>query len=213
MHRLFVALRPPESIRDRLIDTMQGVPDARWQDDDQLHLTLRFIGEVDGAQAEDVALALTGLRAEPVTARIAGVGRFGFGEAATTLWAGVAPKAPLAALHAKVDRALVQAGLEPERRAYVPHVTLARLSRTAESDPTVARWLAVHADLASADYALDELTLYESMLGRGGCVNWTRTYRRRCGRPNCPTGRSCSRPARHGRRTPRRRHRAGRSRR
>ena len=58
MHRLFVALRPPETIRDHLIDTMEGLDGARWQSDDQLHLTLRFIGEVDAMQAEDLASAL-----------------------------------------------------------------------------------------------------------------------------------------------------------
>ncbi|MES2754263.1 MAG: RNA 2',3'-cyclic phosphodiesterase, partial [Pseudomonadota bacterium] len=44
MPRLFVALRPPAAVRDLLSDAMAGVPDARWQDDDQLHLTVRFLG-------------------------------------------------------------------------------------------------------------------------------------------------------------------------
>lgn len=169
MHRLFVALRPPGPIRDLLADVMGGVPDARWQDDDQLHLTLRFVGEVDGALAEDVAQALANLRAESLTARIAGVGHFGPGDAATTLWAGVAPRPPFAALHAKVDRALVAAaGLTPERRAYVPHITLARLSRTAGRDPAVGRWLADHAGLTGPAFTCERLTLYESTLGRDG---------------------------------------------
>ena len=58
MVRLFVALRPPPAIRDMLADAMDGVPQARWQDDEQLHLTLRFIGEVDRPVAEDIAAAL-----------------------------------------------------------------------------------------------------------------------------------------------------------
>lgn len=168
MHRLFVALRPPAPVRDRLIALMHGVPDARWQDDEQLHLTLRFIGEVDGARAEDVATALAGVRADRVEARIAGVGSFGPGGAATTLWAGVAPRPPLAALHARIDRALTMAGLEPERRAYRPHVTLARPSRGAGRDPSVHRWLADHAGLTGPAFTCERLTLYESTLGRDG---------------------------------------------
>ena len=71
MHRLFVAIRPPAEIRRALTALMGGVAGARWQDDDQLHLTLRFIGEVDHHRAEDIAAALGGLHASAVTARIA----------------------------------------------------------------------------------------------------------------------------------------------
>ena len=66
MHRLFVALRPPPAIRARLLAAMGGVPGARWQDDDQLHLTLRFIGEVDRPVAEDIAAALGTIHAPPL---------------------------------------------------------------------------------------------------------------------------------------------------
>src|SRR5687768_8380838 len=59
MHRLFVGLRPPPAIRARLLALMGGVTGARWQDDSQLHLTLRFIGEVERPRAEDIATALS----------------------------------------------------------------------------------------------------------------------------------------------------------
>jgi 2'-5' RNA ligase len=76
MHRLFVAIRPPEPIRDLLVDAMDQSADFRWQDDEQLHITLRFIGEVDRPAADDIADALGQVRAAPVELRIAGVGRF-----------------------------------------------------------------------------------------------------------------------------------------
>ena len=125
MHRLFVAIRPPEPIRDLLIDAMDDSPDFRWQDEEQLHLTLRFIGEVERPIANDIADALSRIRAEPFQLRIAGVGRFEQ-RSSGALWAGVEPKAPVAALAAKVERICQQVGLEPERRAYHPHITLAR---------------------------------------------------------------------------------------
>src|SRR6476661_7180911 len=104
MHRLFVAIRPPEQIRDLLIDAMDDSADFRWQDDEQLHLTLRFIGEVDRPLANDLADALAALRAEPMEVRVKGVGRFEQRNSGA-LWAGVEPKPPLAALAAKVERA------------------------------------------------------------------------------------------------------------
>ena len=75
-HRLFVALRPPRAIREMLISAMHGVSGARWQSEEQLHLTLRFIGEVDRHRAEDIAAALGAIYAPAVTARIAGVELF-----------------------------------------------------------------------------------------------------------------------------------------
>src|SRR3546814_1491418 len=61
MHRLFVALEPPAAVRHQLLDLMGGIANARWQTEAQLHLTLRFIGEVDRHRAEDVAAALGGI--------------------------------------------------------------------------------------------------------------------------------------------------------
>lgn len=163
--RLFVALRPPPAVRAPLLDTMEGVPHVRWQDEDQLHLTLRFIGDVDTRQAEDLAAALGAIHAPAPRVRIFGVGKF-----SDTLWAGLAPAEPLAALHRKVDHACVRAGLPPERRAYLPHITLARFARGAADDPAIARWLADHAGLASDPFHLGHLILYESTLGRGGAT-------------------------------------------
>jgi len=165
MHRLFVAIRPPSHVRDLLLDTMEGVPGLRWQDDDQLHLTLRFIGEVERPLAEDLAIALATLRFAPFSIRVAGVGRFDHHKRGA-IWAGVEPRALLAALAAKVERVCVLAGLPPERRAYHPHITLARWGRGAGAslDPFLTR----HAALRSDEFMVDKFTLYESRLGRAG---------------------------------------------
>ena len=168
MHRLFVALRPPPAIRARLLATTGDVPGARWQDDDQLHLTLRFIGAVDRTVAEDIGAALAQVHAAAPTVALAGVGRFEHRGRTDTLWAGVAPHDALAAVHRKVDQACVRAGLEPERRAYLPHLTLARLPRSAGASPAIAHWLADHAGLASVPFTLDHLVLFESHLARDG---------------------------------------------
>jgi len=166
--RLFVALRPPPPIRQLLLAATGGVPGARWQDDDQLHCTLRFVGDVDRPQAEDLAAALAGLHAPAPRVRIAGVGRFEHKGRTDTLWAALAPTDALHHLARKVDQACVRAGLAPERRAYLPHVTLARLPRSMGMAPEIQGWLAVHAGLASPVFAMPHLILYESHLGRDG---------------------------------------------
>jgi 2'-5' RNA ligase len=164
MHRLFVALRPPPDIRRHLAAVMGGVPQARWQEDEQLHLTIRYIGEVDRPMAEDVALAMGQVHAALAPVAIAGVGAFDKKGRVDALWAGVTPHDDLARLHKKVDQALVRLGLPPEGRAYLPHITLARMPRSAGSGPAIDRWLADHAALSSPAFAFGHLILYESHL-------------------------------------------------
>jgi 2'-5' RNA ligase len=165
MHRLFVAIRPPAHIRDLLIDAMDDRADFRWQDEEQLHLTLRFVGEVDRPIANDLADALGRIRGQPFQLRINGVGRFEQ-RSAGALWAGVEPKEPLAALAAKVERSCQQIGLEPERRAFHPHITLARWKgrRTRE----VHDFLERTRGLASEPFDVTEFILFESRLSRHG---------------------------------------------
>ena len=165
MHRLFVAIRPPEDIRDVLIDAMGDTPELRWVQDENLHLTLRFIGEVERPLADDIALALSRIRSGGFELRITGVGMFEQRNGGA-LWAGVQPKEPVAALAAKVERACVAAGLEPERRAFHPHVTLARWNRR---DAKAAQaFLERNRAVASAPFAVDRFILYESRLSRHG---------------------------------------------
>src|SRR5690348_8004664 len=165
MHRLFVAIRPPQEIRDLLIDAMDDSPEFRWQEEEQLHLTLRFVGEVERPVGEDLAAALAGIRAEPFALRVSGVGRFEQ-RSSGALWAGIEPKAPVAALAAKVERACQSAGLAPERRAFHPHITLARWKgrRTRE----VHDFLDGRAGLSSPSFAVDRFILFESRLSRHG---------------------------------------------
>ncbi|NIJ38662.1 2'-5' RNA ligase [Sphingopyxis panaciterrae] len=164
-HRLFVALRPPRAIRDQLLAAMHGISAARWQNDDQLHLTLRFIGEVDRHRAEDIAAALGNLHAPAVAARLAGVGLFERKGCPHTVWAGVEPLASLTALHHKVDQLLARVGVERETRTFQPHITLARLNRTAGP---LAPFLALHGDLMSPCFVFTHVLLYESEMGHGG---------------------------------------------
>ena len=165
MHRLFVAIRPPEDVRDLLIDAMDDSPALRWVGDEQLHLTLRFIGEVERPVANDIAAALDRVRSSNFQLRISGVGKFER-RSGGALWAGVEPKTPVVGLAAKVERALQQVGLEPEHRAFSPHITLARWNR--RNSEAVETFLHRNSDLHSEPFDVDRFILFESKLSRHG---------------------------------------------
>ncbi len=145
-----------------------GVPGARWVPTESLHLTLRFIGEVDEGRAADIDAALTRVVAPAFELVLDGVGQFGTRRRPTILWAGVAPDPALTFLHAKVDRALVGAGMPPDDRSFTPHVTLARLGQTAIE--RVGRWIAQHALYRSSPLPIRAFHLFESRLGSAHAV-------------------------------------------
>lgn len=166
-HRLFIGIRPPETVRDALLDLMDGVDDARWQDDDQLHLTLRFVGDVETHVADDLAEALSAISFAPFPMVLRGTGTFERKGRVHTLWAGVAPSPDLLALQKKVERRCVAVGLIPETRKFHPHVTLARLN---SSTGPVGPFLARTAGAELGAWSVDSYILIESHLRTAGSV-------------------------------------------
>jgi 2'-5' RNA ligase len=149
---------------DQLLDMMEGIQNARWQNEEQLHVTLRFIGEVDRHAAEDVAVALGAVRAAPFEICLSSVGTFLRGGKGT-LWAGLTPPDALKSLHKKIDQACLRAGIAADTRAYHPHITLARIGReTGPLEPFLERWAA----LSSQAFPVDSIRLYESHLSSDG---------------------------------------------
>lgn len=162
MHRLFVALRPPKPMRACLIAAMGGVASARWQRDDQLHLTLRFIGEVDRHRASDIVAALDGVHHPRFALALDGMGQFDRKGRIDALWAGVTPHEAVRALHNKVEQALARVGVAPESRAFRPHITLARFSRSAGP---LSALMPEARSVTSEPFEMSEFRLYESDLG------------------------------------------------
>jgi 2'-5' RNA ligase len=162
MQRLFVALTPPPAIIDQTRSAMEGLSGAKWRPDDNLHITLRFIGDVDETTTRDVIAALGEIRHPPIELRLKGVGRFG-GNKPRAIWAGVEGGEPLKRLQGQVERACQKAGLAPEGRRFTPHMTLAYIK--ALTSKKVAVWEAHHNLFTTDSFILDEFELYESHLG------------------------------------------------
>ena len=167
MHRLFVAIRPPAAIRALLLGAMGGISGARWQTEDQLHLTLRFIGEADRHLAGDIHAALGAVHQPTFEIALNGIGHFDRRGWPDAVWAGVGPHEPLHALHKKVDAALSRVGVAPDQRAFLPHITLARLKRN--SGP-VGNLLEQSGGLKSDVFTVDYFALFESDLTESGAV-------------------------------------------
>lgn len=164
MHRLFVALKPPATMRDALLALMGGITHARWQTAEQLHLTLRFIGEVDRHRAEDAAAILGSVHHSRFSLTLDRVGQFDRKGRTDALWVGVAPQESVRQLHNKIDRALQRVGIAPDTRAFLPHITIARFGRNAGSLGGFMDSSAVPPITAE----FSEFCLYESKLGTEG---------------------------------------------
>lgn len=167
MIRLFVALALPDDAASQLLAIQSGVPGARWQERDQLHLTLRFIGEVDRRDAERIDDALVAIFASRFAVQIKGVGEFG-GKHPRALWAGVAPNNALMHLQRRIETALQNIGLPAEGRRYTPHVTLARLRGTAPR--LLTDYLTDHTLFAATPFEADEFILYSSKTTSHGSI-------------------------------------------
>ncbi|HEX3652987.1 MAG TPA: RNA 2',3'-cyclic phosphodiesterase [Rhizomicrobium sp.] len=167
MIRLFVALALPENVAQGLFALQSGMPGARWSTREQLHLTLRFIGDVDDRDANGIDDVLSGISAPRFALELKGVGAFG-GKNPRALWAGVAPNEALIHLQRKIESAIQRLGFPAEERKYTPHVTLARL-RAAPAG-RVMDYLTDRALYASAPFEVETFALFSSSLTPNGSV-------------------------------------------
>lgn len=175
--RLFVALSLPDEIRDQLGDLEQPLPGARWVPPENFHLTLRFIGEVDGGLAHDIDAALLDVDGRGFELKLTGLGHFGDGQKTRSLYAAAAPSEPLSRLQQKVDQALQRLGLAPEGRKFKPHVTLARFRSGAASMPHLEQFLVANSLFRAGPFPVAEFSLFQSFLsGEGSIYREEATY-------------------------------------
>lgn len=165
--RLFLAVALPDYIKESLGRLQEGSqPGFHWVPWDQLHLTLRFIGDVPGQAQPEIEKALDDLTVRPFLLPVEGVGRFPEKGSARVLWAGLGNAHPhLFQLKKRMEDALFQIGLEPEKQIYRPHLTLARVNKPAVE--TVKQFLKRHHDFAAPPFRVESFTLYWSVVREG----------------------------------------------
>jgi 2'-5' RNA ligase len=146
-----------------------GLQGARWIKPENIHLTLRFIGEVRNDIASDIDMALSEIDAPGFTLELDGIGNFARGKHPHTLWAGVAKSEPLMRLQAKIESTLVRSGLEPEERKFAAHVTIARLRDVRKG--RVEDWATAHGAFRTAPFPVDRFVLFSSFLKSEGAVH------------------------------------------
>jgi len=167
MLRLFVGIGFPPELKLRLSLLQTRLPGARWLDAGNLHLTLRFIGEVDESEAADIDAALARVKARRFTLQLAGTGTFGHGKL-RTLWVGVEREPTLSTLRDRIEQALIRTGVPPEPRKFTPHVTLARLQNP--TVPDLLAFLAAHAGFRAAPFPVEHFSLIASFPTKAGSV-------------------------------------------
>jgi len=167
--RLFVALDLPWELRQRVaMLSGAGIPGARWVPPENYHLTLRFIGETPAYRAEEIDHTLAALRARSFILTLAGVGTFARSGRSTQLWVGVERNPSLDHLQNKIETALQRIGLEPERRRFAPHLTLARLDNVVEGK--LAAFVQAHNLFRADPVPIEHFTLFSSLLGKEQAV-------------------------------------------
>jgi 2'-5' RNA ligase len=170
--RLFIAIEIPGDIRNEIASFLKEIrgiaPEAKWVRAENLHVTLKFLGETNAARIGSIERALGSIRsAKPVTMAFGSLGYFPNEKRARVLWVGMEASQNLKVLAEDIDRALHQLGFPLEARPFMPHLTLARLD-----SPGLPQRLAsavnAHASRSFGSLATKELHLIESKLKSTG---------------------------------------------
>lgn len=170
MPRIYVALDLPEDIAGQVERLCVGLPDVRWAGPDDLHVTLRFIGEVDEPTYEEIGEALAHVSAPPFELQLQGIGHFPPRGDPTTLWIGVSPSEGLQTLKRRVDRQLASLGIAADTRKFAPHLTVARM-RGPLPENRLGSFLKRLSLYRSDPFTVSGFTLYSSFLRTDGAIH------------------------------------------
>jgi RNA 2',3'-cyclic 3'-phosphodiesterase len=167
--RAFVAIALPDPVRLDLMIVQHGLPVPRPVPPENLHLTLLFLGEVPEPVLADADLAFRRIRVPRLHVAPAGLGLFG-GARPRVVFCGVAEATGLRHLHSKVAGAARGAGIAPEARRYVPHVTLARVAPERVDRQRLEQFVAARTGYAAPPFEAEDFRLYHSRLASAGAA-------------------------------------------
>jgi RNA 2',3'-cyclic 3'-phosphodiesterase len=169
MQRLFVAINLPDAVKNTLGALCTNVPGAKWVKHPQMHLTLRFIGDVDDQQSEAIKSGLDSLQAAPFEMRLEGVGQFPARGKPRVLWVGVKAPPVLSDLQQQVNTTLDRVSLTPEDHPFSPHITLARF-KTPPPQDNMRQFFTKNADFKTEPFRVETFILFSSELRSEGAV-------------------------------------------
>jgi 2'-5' RNA ligase len=165
MPRLFTALEIPRNAAMSLSLLRGGLPGARWIDVENYHITLRFIGDVDGRTADELVERLDRIDRPEFQVRLDGIGSFG-SKKPHSVWAGVTPTPDMFALQGEIERICQRIGLPSDPRKFMPHVTLARLKSSRVDD--VVHYLSGRGNFQTSLFTASRFVLLSSRESVGG---------------------------------------------
>jgi 2'-5' RNA ligase len=182
--RLFVAIDPPEKVRERIAPVCRELDEARWVRSDQLHVTMRFLGSVATALIPKIAGSLSTVTAPSFSSTAQGFGVFPSFRSPRVLWIGLSPVGPLERLHGAIDSNVARTGtVGADEKRFSPHLTLARLNGTRPA--AVRAWMESREDFSAGPWRIDAFFLYASTLTPDGAIHRRlETYRLAAARSN-----------------------------
>ncbi len=169
MPRLFVALHLPEMMIAALQPLCTGLPGVRWSLPRQMHLTLRFIGEVDEQRSQQVRATLQMIHGIPFDLQLQGVGQFPPRGRPRVLWVGVQAPPALFQLQSDINRTIIEAGCPSEDRPFAAHITLARLKIPPDA-AALRAYFERHQTFRTPTFTAREFILYSSQLTPAGSI-------------------------------------------
>ena len=174
MYRLFIAVPIPDNIKNSLLRLKANISGAKWTQEDQLHITLKFIGEVEGQVFREIRNKLSEIKMDQFQLQIKGVGYFPPGSSSKrsvpkVLWAGIEEITFLTRLRNRIEGSLNECGIKRESRKFNPHITLVRLKNSHFHN--ITDFLSIHSTFKSDSFPVGEFRLYSSKLLPGGVVH------------------------------------------
>ena len=165
--RLFIGISAPNHVKSSIRRIRHQLPEFRWVPEDNLHLTLRFIGDVDAELAERIVELLSPIRVELFILPVKQVGCFPRRGRPGIVWVGHDKGHPrLFQLQKQIEDTLVALGVEAETRAYHPHVTIARTARAKPG--AVKQFVRDNRNFETAPFKVEGFTLFSSKLSSEG---------------------------------------------
>lgn len=169
MIRLFIAIDIPEAFREEVQGMGRSIANTKPVALDQLHLTLKFIGEVEGSRLLDIEDVLKEISSSKFQLCLKGVGTFPPRGMPRIVWVGVNPLKNITALRNTIERNLVKIDIARSKKKYIPHLTIARLKNSPLHH--LQRFLAANALMESPDFWVESFSLYKSQLTPGGVIH------------------------------------------